>query len=218
MGHLLGYLLIISALTVTGLSLSCTKCIDFNGAQCTGSSETCSSGSSCATALSVTTVGSSNQSLTLSRGCAPVNQCNITGSLTFQGGYVRISTTCCNSDSCSSTSPTLPATSSQGNGLTCRTCSTDTTDYCYTGDTLQCHGDETMCGRLSTSLTGSATVTNAIRGCATPSVCNILGTQQSTYGSLNVVVKTYCSSGCIGLQESFYLSTLMMLFLIKVLL
>ncbi|KAG8541818.1 hypothetical protein GDO81_028196, partial [Engystomops pustulosus] len=200
-----------------GFSLTCIKCINFDGAQCTGSNETCSSGSSCATALSVTTVGSTNQS-TLTRGCVPTNQCNITGSLTFQGGYVRISTSCCDSDVCNATSPTLPARSTQGNGLTCRTCSTETSDYCYTGDTLQCNGNETMCGRLSTILSGDVSMTNAIRGCTTPSVCNFLGTQQTSYGNLKVVVQTYCSSGSVGLQGVFYLSTFMVLLLIKFLL
>ncbi|XP_069804491.1 phospholipase A2 inhibitor and Ly6/PLAUR domain-containing protein-like [Dendropsophus ebraccatus] len=168
--------------------------------------------------LSVTTVGSTNQSLTFTRGCAPTNQCNITGSLTFQGGKVRISTSCCNSDNCNATSPTLPADNTTANGLTCRTCSTSTTDYCYTDSTLQCYGAETMCSRMATYITGSSgSATNSIRGCATPSVCNLLGNQQATYGSTNVAVITFCSSGSIGLQGSFYLSSLMIFVLMKML-
>ncbi|XP_075697021.1 uncharacterized protein LOC142662694 [Rhinoderma darwinii] len=202
----------------TSFSLSCYKCIAFNGAQSATNTETCSSGSSCVTSLAVTTVGSTVTSSSLARGCTPANQCNITGSLTFQGGNVRISTSCCDTDKCNVTTPTLPATSTQLNGQTCRTCTTDTTDYCYTGSTLQCYGAETMCGRISTYLSGSTSVTTFIRGCATPSVCNLLGNQDNVYDALKVVSKTFCSNGCIALQGTFCFSTLMMLFLIKVLL
>lgn len=211
MAALLGVLLIVSALTAPGFSLSCITCVDYTGAQCTGSSATCSAGSSCATSVSVSIVGSTTQSSTLTRGCAPANQCNITGSLSIQGGKIKISTSCCDSDSCNPTSPTLPADSTQANNLTCNTCATVTSDYCNSGTTIQCYGAETMCGRMSTYVSGS------IRGCITPSVCNFLGTQQATYGSVNTAVKTFCSNGSVGLRGTFGLSTLMMLFLMKVL-
>ncbi|XP_056399858.1 phospholipase A2 inhibitor and Ly6/PLAUR domain-containing protein-like [Hyla sarda] len=216
MADLLRYLLIVSALTTPGLSLSCFTCLDLTGAYCTGSPVTCSAGYSCVTSLSVTTVGSTNQSLSLSRGCAAANQCNITGSLTFQYGKVKIVTSCCDTDSCNATIATLPADNATVNGLTCRTCASDTTDYCYTDATLQCNGAETLCGRMATYLSGTASVTNTIRGCATPSVCNILGNVNGAFGSLNTVVKTFCSSGCVGLQGTFYLSSLMMLILMKI--
>ncbi|XP_040183158.1 phospholipase A2 inhibitor and Ly6/PLAUR domain-containing protein-like [Rana temporaria] len=213
-------LLVLFALVPSGFSLSCIKCINFSGTICTGNTETCTSGSSCATSLSTTTLGSTVASSTLTRGCSPINQCNITGSLTFTGGNVAIATVCCDTDSCASAIPTLPTASTTSNNQTCSTCASSTNDYCSSSDTLQCKGLETQCGRLSTSVkstTGSPISTSVIRGCATPSVCNLLGNQQVTYSdqSVNVAVTTFCSNGSFNLRGSFYLPAFTAFFLFK---
>ncbi|XP_073457873.1 uncharacterized protein [Aquarana catesbeiana] len=196
-----------------GFSLLCNKCINFSGANCTGSLETCQSGYSCATSISVTTPSSGSPTSTLTRGCVPNNQCNITGSLTFTGGRVAIATACCDTDNCASAIPSVPAVNSTSNSLICSTCASS--NYCSSSNTLQCSGLETQCGVMSTSLTGSSTST--IRGCATPSVCNYLGNQNVTYGdqNINAVVTTYCSNGGFNLQSSFYLPAFLAFFLFK---
>ncbi|XP_077312648.1 uncharacterized protein LOC143933575 [Lithobates pipiens] len=204
-------LLVLFALVPSGFSLSCIKCINFSGTICTGSSETCQSGYSCATSLS-TSSGSS----TLTRGCSANNQCNITGSLTYTGGNVRISTVCCDTDNCTSAIPPLPTANSTLNSLSCSTCASGTSDYCSPSNTLQCTGLETLCGRMSTSLTGSTTSASIVRGCATPSVCNLLGNQKVTYdGNINIAVTTYCSNGSFNLRSSFYLPAFLAFFLFK---
>ncbi|XP_073457870.1 uncharacterized protein [Aquarana catesbeiana] len=210
-------LLVLFALVPSGFSLSCIKCINFSGTVCTGSAETCTSGYSCVTSLSTTTLASGSPTSTLTRGCAPNNQCNITGSLTFTGGRVAIATVCCDTDNCASAIPTLPSATSSLNNLTCSTCASGTSDFCSSSNTLQCTGLETQCGRLSTTTTGSVTSTSVIRGCATPSVCNLLGNQQVTYGDVNVnaVVATFCSNGSFNLHSSFYLPAFIALFLFK---
>ncbi|XP_077312649.1 uncharacterized protein LOC143933576 [Lithobates pipiens] len=210
-------LLVLFALVPSGFSLSCIKCISLTGTICTGSAETCLSGYSCVTSLSTTTLGLAVASSSLTRGCSPNNQCNITGSLTFAGGRLAIATACCDTDNCASAIPPLPSTSSSSNNLTCSTCSSSTSDYCSSSNTLQCTGLETQCGRISTSTTGSVTSTSAIRGCTTPSVCNLLGNQQVTYAdqNLNAVVTTFCSNGSFNLRSSFYLPAFIAFFLFK---
>ncbi|XP_073457872.1 uncharacterized protein [Aquarana catesbeiana] len=209
-------LLVLFALVPSGFSLSsCIKCINFSSTMCTGSSETCQSGYSCATSLSVTTLTSGSVSSTLTRGCVPNNQCNITGSLTFTGGNVSIATACCDTDNCTSAIPSVPTAIGTLNNLTCSTCSSTTSDYCSSSNTLQCTGNETQCGRMSTSLTGSMTSTSTGRGCATPSVCNLLGNQNVAYGNLNIAVTTYCSNGGFNLHSSFYLPAFLAFFLFK---
>ncbi|XP_077312170.1 uncharacterized protein LOC143933105 [Lithobates pipiens] len=212
-------LLVLFALVPSGFSLSCIKCISFSGTICTGCIETCVSGYSCVTSLSTTTLDSGNASSTLTRGCSPNKQCNITGSLTFAGGRVAIATACCDTDYCASAIPSLPSTVNDSNNRTCSTCSSSTSDYCSSSNTstLPCTGLETQCARMSTSTTGSIISTSAIQGCATPSVCNLLGNQRVTYGDINLkaVVATFCSNGSFNLRSSFYLPVFIAFFLFK---
>ncbi|XP_040183159.1 phospholipase A2 inhibitor and Ly6/PLAUR domain-containing protein-like [Rana temporaria] len=211
-------LLVLFALVPSGYSLTCTKCIVFSNANCSGSTETCLSGAySCATSISVNTPTSGSQSSTVTRGCAPNNQCNITGSLTYTGGNVAIATACCDSDNCTSAIPPLPAANSTSNSLSCSTCASGSSDYCSSSNTLSCTGLATQCGRMSTTVTGSVSSISTVRGCATPSVCNLLGNQNVVYADTNVntVVTTYCSNGSFNLRGSFYLPAFLAFLLFK---
>ncbi|XP_063800042.1 phospholipase A2 inhibitor NAI-like [Pseudophryne corroboree] len=208
MTSLLGSLLILSALTATGFSITCYNCLNLTGTACNQPTATCAIGEVCVAAYSVVTGSSPSNQYSLS--CGSTTKCNLTGTWTFTGGTVKTATTCCNNDSCTPTLPTLPTQSTQTNNVTCRTCASNTA-YCYTGDTLACTGSETMCGILSTVLTGTTTQSTAIRGCTTPSFCDTLGTGVSSFSGLNVVLTTYCSSGAVGIYAGFFSSALTLL-------
>ncbi|XP_073459887.1 phospholipase A2 inhibitor and Ly6/PLAUR domain-containing protein-like [Aquarana catesbeiana] len=206
MAMTLAGLLVLFALIPSGFSISCFKCMTKNGTSCTGSSETCPSGYSCVSAMTVSTLTSPGDTgiSVFVRGCVPNNQCNITGSITFTGGNVKSATLCCDTDNCATAVPTLPATNTKSNGLTCSTCFSLTSESCSPSNILTCTGSETKCGRLSSSITGQL---SSFVGCITPSVCDLLGNQQSKFGSNgDVNLTTICSNG------SFYLNTLFHLF------
>ncbi|XP_053308589.1 phospholipase A2 inhibitor gamma subunit B-like [Spea bombifrons] len=205
-------LCMLAALAATGESLSCTKCMSLSGPSCTGASVTCPSDNACATAYSVTVVDGAISPV-FTKDCAPRSQCNVTGSITFLYGKVKIATACCETDDCNSTVPALPSDTLQPNGLTCRTCASDESLSCYTADTMQCWGAENKCLRLQKKITGYLYVQEAIRGCATESVCSVLGNQQSSFGGLNIDMKVFCSNGSLGLNSGFHFSSIISLVL-----
>ncbi|XP_053308584.1 phospholipase A2 inhibitor NAI-like [Spea bombifrons] len=207
-------LCMLAALAATGECLSCTKCMSVSGPSCTGAGVTCPSDNVCVTAYSVTNVAGALTPV-FTKDCAPRNQCNITGSITFLYGTVKIATACCETDNCNSPVPALPSNNPQPNGVTCRTCASSNSLYCYTADTMQCQGNETKCLLLEKQLTGAASVKEAIRGCSTESVCSVLGNQQSSFGDLNIDMKVFCSNGNLGLNSGFYFSSIMSLLLMK---
>ncbi|XP_075046786.1 uncharacterized protein LOC142107321 isoform X2 [Mixophyes fleayi] len=206
MVSVLGSLLVLSALVATGFSLACIQCFNSSGSSCTGPPVNCLTGQTCVSAYTVVTTGSSSNPQ-YSISCGATNQCNVAGSWTIAGSTVLTGTSCCNTDNCTSALPALPSQGTAQNGVTCRTCSSTTSAYCYTGDTLQCTGNETMCGLLTTQITGTITYSSALRGCTTPSYCNTLGTSTSSFSGLNVILNTYCSSGAVGLYAGFFFST-----------
>ncbi|XP_073459888.1 uncharacterized protein [Aquarana catesbeiana] len=220
MAMTLAGLLVLFALVPSGFSIICFKCIDSREISCTKSlqSQTCPSGYSCGTALTVSTLNSPGVTgiTVLARGCVPNNQCDVTGSIRFKDGNVKTATLCCGTDFCSTAVPTLPEISSTPNGLTCSTCSTISSDFCSPSNTFQkCTGSQTKCGRLSSSIGGQL---SSFLGCITPSVCGLLGNQQATFDSnLKVKLQTTCSNGSFYLHSSFYLSPLIF-FVFKLLL
>ncbi|XP_056399859.1 phospholipase A2 inhibitor and Ly6/PLAUR domain-containing protein-like [Hyla sarda] len=190
---------------IPGYSLVCRSCWHLSGAECNGPNVTCPENGVCVAALSSVSVGAS-VTPQYSLSCGTQNECDRSSSLTFNYGTVRTATSCCSTDSCVPTLPTLPSPSSEKNGLTCRTCSSDSSDYCYTSETLQCTGKETKCGRMARTLSGTINLKDAIRGCATSSFCDILGTQNTVIDGLYVDMKTYCSDGAAGLTAGYFIS------------
>ncbi|XP_063800041.1 phospholipase A2 inhibitor NAI-like [Pseudophryne corroboree] len=203
MTSLLGSLLVFSALTATGFSLTCYNCINVTGTTCNQPTVTCPAGDVCIASYSLVTVTGSAPTTQYSITCGSTAQCNVTGSWTVNFGTVRTGVTCCSTDNCTPTLPTLPTQGSQPNNVTCRTCSSYT-DYCYTGDTIGCTGSETKCGILSKVLTGTISQATTIRGCTTPSFCDTLGTGVYYYSGLNIAMTTYCSNGAVGLYAGFF--------------
>ncbi|XP_075462784.1 LOW QUALITY PROTEIN: uncharacterized protein LOC142498161 [Ascaphus truei] len=165
-----------------GYSLSCTVCSSTE-TSCTGPSITCPDNNICVSSYAVTAAGGIETKI-FTRNCEPQTRCGINGSITL---------------------PTykLPANNNIKNGVTCRTCISADSDYCYTSDTVECTGDEKMCLLQSTKISGSISSKVALRGCATESICNI-GSQSASGNGLTTEVITKCSNGNIGLYQGFF--------------
>ncbi|KAM3922126.1 phospholipase A2 inhibitor and Ly6/PLAUR domain-containing protein-like [Leptodactylus fuscus] len=201
--ELLGILLLLSALTTTGYSLICKTCWHLSSLPCNGSYVSCPTGQVCVAAFTSVNIGGAitpQYSIT----CGKPNDCNVTGSMTMNIGKILTGTSCCNTDNCTPPFPALPSVSLQKNGLTCRTCASDQSDYCYTSDKLQCTGQETKCARMARTLSGTINLKDALRGCATKSYCDILGSQNAFVDGLYVDMKTYCSDGAADLRHMGY--------------
>ncbi|XP_073457298.1 phospholipase A2 inhibitor NAI-like [Aquarana catesbeiana] len=197
---LLGILLVLSAFTSKGYSISCKNCWHFSTVPCKEPTVSCPNDQICVASLTEVIVGTTNTPQ-YSLSCGTQSECNVTGSLNFIYGKILTGTSCCSTDNCDPPTPQLPVDSSIKNGLTCRTCYSDSSDYCYTGDKIECTGDQTKCGRMARTLTGTINMKEAIRGCTTGSFCDILGNQKDSLSGLNVDMAMYCSNGAAGLYN-----------------
>ncbi|XP_077312669.1 phospholipase A2 inhibitor and Ly6/PLAUR domain-containing protein-like [Lithobates pipiens] len=211
---LLELFFILAALANTGLSLSCMQCSSTT-TSCTGSSVTCSSGNKCGVIYTTTTAGSSTTS-SYAMSCLSSDQCSLSGSLTTNDMRLKTAASCCSTDNCIPSLPSLPGDSSVYNGVTCRSCLSASSTWCYTSDTIKCTGNENMCLLQSTEISGSQSLATAIRGCSTQSFCN-LGSQSSSANGLSSSIKFVCTSGSSGLRQGFYLPAVICLFFLKLL-
>ncbi|MEE6481905.1 hypothetical protein FKM82_013060 [Ascaphus truei] len=155
MRSLLQVLCVLSTLAATGYSLSCTQCVALSGTSCTGPSITCPANKVCMAAYSVTTAGGVEISNVFGRNCELQNKCGLSGSVNVPNGKIKMGTSCCTTDNCTPSMPTLPADNDVKNGLTCRTCTSTNSAWCYTTDTMLCTGSENMCLLQSTKITGN---------------------------------------------------------------
>lgn len=169
-----------------GYSLSCSECTDLTN--CSGPNVTCTSGSVCVTSYTESTVGGSKSTRYI-RSCTPPSQCDQTGSISTLYGNTKMSTSCCAFDNCSSSILPVPSVSSQPNGVTCPTCQSSSSVWCYKEQTVQCTGNETVCVLYSTNIKGQS---SAIRGCTQPSACN---NQTYTIGGQSIVYQSICYCG-----------------------
>ncbi|MEE6481900.1 hypothetical protein FKM82_013057 [Ascaphus truei] len=167
-----------------------------------GPSITCPDNNICVSSYAVTAAGGIETKI-FTRNCESQTKCGINGSITLPTYKSQISSSCCTTDNCTSPIPTLPANNNIKNGVTCRTCISANSDYCYTSDTIECTGDEKMCLLQSTKISGSISSKVALRGCATESICNV-GSQSASSGGINTEVITKCSNGNIGLHQGFF--------------
>ncbi|XP_077312661.1 phospholipase A2 inhibitor gamma subunit B-like [Lithobates pipiens] len=214
MSPLLHILCVFLALVASGYSLSCTECLSSSDS-CTGPSVTCPSGSACGAQYRETWfkgVLASKQYMML---CVPQNSCNVIGSFS-QPNYVKVKmgTSCCTSNQCTPSLPSLPRDSSGSNGLTCRSCVSLDSAWCYTPDTMQCTGEENMCLLQTRKGSVKPMESKAIRGCATKSICDFGSLSSSSKG---VKTENICTSGSSGLQSGFYLPAVICILFFKLL-
>ncbi|KAM8927839.1 phospholipase A2 inhibitor and Ly6/PLAUR domain-containing protein-like [Pelodytes ibericus] len=211
MYSLLGLLYLLSTLIAPGYFLSCTQCLATIGSNCTGGSVTCPSGNVCGSSYTVTNEGTKE---VFARSCVPQEQCDVTGTISVPSNTIKLGVSCCDTDNCIPPKPSLPEPSKEENGIICRTCVSDSSDSCYTGSTMKCTGNETMCLLQSTKLSGPVSATVALRGCSTKSICD-LGSQSAQSGSTRITIKFVCTDGSSGLHHSNYLLAIITLMLGK---
>ncbi|XP_069804263.1 phospholipase A2 inhibitor and Ly6/PLAUR domain-containing protein-like [Dendropsophus ebraccatus] len=193
MTSLTGILSLLSALIATSDALSCTQCMSVSSSSCSGPSVSCSPGHQCGSAYTKTSVAGQTSEV-LVRGCVPSSECDVRGGMNIQYGQIKMVTSCCNSDNCAPTIPSLPSTGSNPNGLVCRSCMSADSTWCYTPDTIECTGDMDRCFLMTTKTTGSVSSSVAIRGCTTKSICE-RGSRSSKIEGLSSEVKFTCTSG-----------------------
>ncbi|XP_066462635.1 phospholipase A2 inhibitor 25 kDa subunit-like [Eleutherodactylus coqui] len=146
------------------------------------------------------------------RGCVPSSQCNFSGTMSKTQGRIAVGISCCSSDDCTPTLPTVPTKSSIPNGVICQTCISNQSTWCYTSDTIQCTADENMCLLQTTEITGL--FSGAMRGCATKSICD-LGSQSYNTGELTIEVTFTCTSGGISAHKVVLTPAILCLLLLK---
>ncbi|KAM3922128.1 phospholipase A2 inhibitor and Ly6/PLAUR domain-containing protein-like [Leptodactylus fuscus] len=124
------------------------------------------------------------------------------------------STSCCYTDRCTPPAPVLPTISHDKNGVVCMSCQAMEASPCDSDTYMDCIGNETKC--ISQVIRSSGTPPEgAIRGCATPSLCNI-PYKEGSFGSLTYSMDTTCLDGGASLHYHLYLLPVTFLCLFKV--
>uniref|UniRef100_A0A8C5WJN9 UPAR/Ly6 domain-containing protein n=1 Tax=Leptobrachium leishanense TaxID=445787 RepID=A0A8C5WJN9_9ANUR len=197
---------LMQTVNLQGHSLLCTQCEDNESFKCEGGNITCPSDFVCGTTYTVNIVGSTEASKSYTRECVLRKECDFQGGISLLADIkILLGRSCCYTDLCIPAQPKLPAVSTRFNGLVCRTCVSTYSDWCYTDDTVHCTGNENMCLLQTTSITGAVSMTNALRGCATKSLCD-LGSQTAETAGQKVDVRFICTSGTAGLYSGLTLS------------
>ncbi|XP_069802882.1 phospholipase A2 inhibitor 25 kDa subunit-like [Dendropsophus ebraccatus] len=214
MTSMTGILSLLSALIATSFALSCTQCMSTISPLCSGPSKTCSSGYQCGSTYTESTTAVGGNIVGIVRTCLPSFHCNINGSTTLKQEQVRIATSCCSTDNCTPNIPAFPTIGTKSNGVVCRSCVSTHSTWCYTKETIHCTGDETMCLLQTTKIKGSVKLSAAVRGCATPSICN-LGEKSLTVAGTTTEVKMKCTSGGISVHQVVLTPAITCLLLLK---
>ncbi|XP_066465375.1 phospholipase A2 inhibitor gamma subunit B-like [Eleutherodactylus coqui] len=185
-----------------GSSLSCTICLAQGATFCTGNNVTCPPGRVCASTRMVTMEDGVKKTEFFGRSCVPENQCQGPGSFSTHNSQSKKGFSCCYTDNCTPPAPVLSPNNTRQNGLTCPTCTGNGVDWCDTGMTMRCTGPETMCILQYSNMSGTLTVESVLRGCATPTICNI-GNQSLITDTITTEVRISCTGRSGGLHSDF---------------
>ncbi|CAH2318621.1 Hypothetical predicted protein [Pelobates cultripes] len=179
--------------------LSCVDCVSSISSTCTGNTMTCPAGTVCGSQYNITSSGGKTSQI-FSRTCIQKSRCYTNGSFTFSGGRTKIGTSCCYTYNCTPSIPVLPGDSTQSNGLTCPS---------STSNNIKCTGTENICLQQTTTITGSQSNPNAFRGCTTQSICDA-ETQLIDTSQPRTSVKFTCANGCVDLHCNFFIPMLLL--------
>ncbi|KAM3921630.1 uncharacterized protein RB166_011046 [Leptodactylus fuscus] len=200
-GPLPGLLWLLSALVTPGDALSCKVCTSSNAKSCIASSVVCPEHHVCASSYTLT----NTHETIFSMLCAPKHHCDSPGSISASNGRIRRSTTCCYTDNCTPPTPILPDDNFRPNGLTCQTCLSLYSKWCYSKHTIDCIGEEDACLLQTSEYYAPIRRSVAIRGCATRSICS-LGTQWIQFGTLKMKFKYSCLFSGSGWKHGGFLT------------
>ncbi|XP_068099406.1 vitellogenin-2-like [Hyperolius riggenbachi] len=141
MSSLFGIVSILLALVASGHALSCTNCHSTTSTSCTGPTTTCPKGFVCAAAFLQTSDGK----ISYVRSCTRIKNCNFNGSITTSEVSIKGAVSCCSTEDCTPTLPTLPKSNSTANGAECNSCFSNDGNSCTKSETVKCTGDEDHC-------------------------------------------------------------------------
>uniref|UniRef100_A0A8C5QVB5 UPAR/Ly6 domain-containing protein n=1 Tax=Leptobrachium leishanense TaxID=445787 RepID=A0A8C5QVB5_9ANUR len=213
MGSLLLLFGVLLALVSTGYSITCTSCTGFN---CTAGNITCADSNACSTLYSATVTKDGGNLASFARACTPKDLCNITKSMSYSNVKVKMAIQCCETDGCNPEFRELPPDNETANGVVCRSCRSESSDSCYTDETIECKGNENMCLLQTIKISGIGTGSMSIRGCATKSFCDTTSQSLSVDG-INTKSDFFCTSGSVDLHCSLLICVFFSLALLKIL-
>ncbi|XP_075047818.1 phospholipase A2 inhibitor and Ly6/PLAUR domain-containing protein-like [Mixophyes fleayi] len=201
------YLLItwvLSALAATGYSLTCIECSVLSDQICTAPSKLCPSGNySCVLAYVETTMGGQKFPNLYIRQCGDRSMCNRLGSISLPNGRMKTSSTCCDTDNCTSPHPVLPEETFGKNGVKCKACYTQNANKCAAESVMDCVGKETECITQFTNTTGDISATTIMRGCATKEMCEP-ASQVVDLGNMVVHAESTCANSGVYIHQSLF--------------
>ncbi|XP_029433089.1 phospholipase A2 inhibitor and Ly6/PLAUR domain-containing protein-like [Rhinatrema bivittatum] len=206
---------ILSALVATGNSLTCEKCINLHGANCTGALVTCDAPESVCTATLRETSKGNQKTVVFEKACGRSKDCEQKNSiLTAENFRVSLNTRCCASDHCNQGSLKGIPVNNTLNGQTCPSCfSLLNSNPCNEKATISCSGEETECIQLTALKKGNMIM---LHGCATEQMSDS-GGKAAFYGTSVQVISFSKSNGSIRLQSNLFLLALAGLLLMKLL-
>ncbi|KAM4703024.1 phospholipase A2 inhibitor and Ly6/PLAUR domain-containing protein-like [Rhinophrynus dorsalis] len=206
---------VLSVIITTGNSLSCIQCSGFSDIPCTGSSQNCSSSNDVCATTRIRNTGYLWNSFYFIRSCINTTECGKSGTVSSLYVKTSSSTTCCNTDNCTPSIPSMPVENNTANGLACPSYIETILEPCDIKNHTQCTGDQNYCIRYSTSTTlGSTKSSLLFGGCATENVCSTTTSYISAPG-MTMEVKRSCNNNASDLYHNWittYLSILFILF------
>ncbi|XP_069804503.1 phospholipase A2 inhibitor and Ly6/PLAUR domain-containing protein-like isoform X2 [Dendropsophus ebraccatus] len=174
------------------------QCTGFSTTPCTGSLQDCSSPSDVCGTTVIRTRGYRWTSFYYIRSCVNITECFNNASVTGLYATTASQTTCCFTNNCTTSIPTLPVENYTLNGLTCPSYVVTNMEPCNIKNVSSCTGDQIRCVRYSASTTlGSTKSTLYLGGCATENTC--ASDSSSIYGDgIGVETKRKCYNNADG--------------------
>ncbi|XP_075459390.1 phospholipase A2 inhibitor and Ly6/PLAUR domain-containing protein-like [Ascaphus truei] len=204
---------LLSVFVATGNALLCVTCSSFNDSVCTGNSQSCSTGVCGST--KIRNAGPYWHSSIFLRSCLNVTECDKQGTLSNQYMKTTSSSTCCDTDSCTPSTPSLPIENNIENGLTCPSYIDPIIEPCSITSRTRCTGDQIRCMRYSTSTTlGSSNSKLFIGGCASESLCDRTSSYISAPG-VTLDVNKLCTNNSNRLYHSLSVLSLPILLVLS---
>ncbi|KAG8549431.1 hypothetical protein GDO81_021231 [Engystomops pustulosus] len=154
------------------IGLMCTEC-DPSSSSCHGRMYICGQDQSCGFIFSQTKL-SGNDVFHVEPHCVAPSDCGYKFSTSTGDSHRLEVISCCDTSHCIPSNSTFlnERNNTSPNGLVCPTCSSYSSTWCETSNTVQCRGGEDMCFFHKTYEQGPGAQSSAERGCATKSYCD----------------------------------------------
>ncbi|XP_040271820.1 phospholipase A2 inhibitor and Ly6/PLAUR domain-containing protein-like [Bufo bufo] len=183
-------------------SLKCVQCTGFSNTPCTGSLQDCASVSDACGTTVIRTRGYRWTSFYYIRSCVSTTECFNNASVTGLYATTASGTTCCFTDNCTTSVPTLPVENYTLNGLMCPSYVETLMEPCDIKNVSSCTGDQIHCVRYSATTTLESTKSTLyFGGCATENTCAMASS--SIYGDgISMEIKRKCYNSADSLYYS----------------